>query len=369
MPTASAFIISEQTGQGREVRLAGRALPHRPITFEGSQRVETTWYAGSPVGSMQVLGPQEAPSTFTGEWKDKFIVSTNPDTGRTVNPDGVAQVNGVQTADAFTLCSVMDDIRRGGQEVQVRWDEITRNGVLTRFKHTYDRRQDIQWEMEFTWFSQGEANTPVAFQQEVDRQALGSKLQNSLAQLQALVTAPFAVVDSFANVAAQAVQDFSDAAQDVASTTQSVINTITQPIDAARRSLAALTSAADALDRIRDAITMQPARALYNGVDEAEVDYGQTLAAEDYTRRLASQARDTRYDLAGQALELQDRSGQQDILAVVAARDGQDLRDIANTYYGTQQQWRQLAQYNGLLTSALTAGTMVVVPSLRREDS
>lgn len=51
-----------------------------------------------------------------------------------------------------------------------------------------------------------------------------------------------------------------------------------------------------------------------------------------------------------------------DILAIVMGVEGGDLRSVSLTYYGTPNDWQQIATFNGLPGSAMQAGVRVRVP-------
>ena len=54
-----------------------------------------------------------------------------------------------------------------------------------------------------------------------------------------------------------------------------------------------------------------------------------------------------------------------DLAISFVARDDQDLREVAVTYYGDASAWRTIATHNGMRTSKLTAGQVVMVPNPR----
>src|SRR5262245_24990140 len=76
---ASSFTIeelsTEDVRKNRVVRLIGRALPYRPITFSGTMRHDITWYPGNPEATIQVLGAAEDPTTINGRWSDRWLGS------------------------------------------------------------------------------------------------------------------------------------------------------------------------------------------------------------------------------------------------------------------------------------------------------
>ena len=86
--TPSSFIIREITGLQRVLELQGRAMPYRGLKVGGDMRAEVTWYPGSPVGSLQILGPKEGETTIHGTWKDRFIMPSANGAGAAYWDDG-----------------------------------------------------------------------------------------------------------------------------------------------------------------------------------------------------------------------------------------------------------------------------------------
>ena len=71
-------------------------------------------------------------------------------------------------------------------------------------------------------------------------------------------------------------------------------------------------------------------------------------------------------ELRSATLILQDdyrKQLERDVQAVIYAREGDDLRIISTRFYGTPDNWRKLAQANGLTTARLTAGMRIVIPA------
>lgn len=143
------FVIRELTGQQREIRLRGRALPYRPLEFSGSQRTKLTWYQGNPIATQQVLGPIEDVTTVQGMWKDRFMTGDATNGGMLVNGDPAA------IAGAAEAVALMNEVRIGGNAVLVNWGPEVRVGILRNFSAKWDREQDVAWSMEFEWSSRG----------------------------------------------------------------------------------------------------------------------------------------------------------------------------------------------------------------------
>lgn len=362
-----AFVITEQTGDQRTLTLTGRALPYRPLTFSGDQRHDLTWYPGSSVATLQLLGPEEKPTTIKGMWKDRFIAQASlpisapslptpftPDvTGpfaTVTGPAGPAAVQNVRD-----LVDLVDDMRRKGQVLTVRWGSYVRQGILATFEHSWHTWNDVEWTMTFNWQAQGEnvdaprvasaASSAADFVQQA-QDALDGAVQQAV---NAAVDLPLDVINSLEQTVSFAQDQLDSAAQVVSAAT----SLATQPLDASR-SLAAVGSfLSDQYTTVMDQVVA--------------FDDDATLSAAEYTARQnhGLQARSTFRAARAFAIEQAQKflaSVDPDLLATVVARDNQDLRTLAIKYYGSADDWRFLAQHNQLSSSKLTAGQVVVVP-------
>ena len=120
----SPFIIRELSGDKREVRLTGRALPYRPFHLVGTQRVDATWLPGSSEATLTVLGAAEEPTQINGKWKQKYLSQA----------EKPFQLDNEQVATAQSAIELMNSIRLRGQLVEVTWMAETRRGIITRFE-------------------------------------------------------------------------------------------------------------------------------------------------------------------------------------------------------------------------------------------
>jgi hypothetical protein len=365
--TPSTFTIQElssQTGNAgaNSLVLAGRALPHRPYRLSGEMRAESTWYPGRPAATLQMLGAKENESTIGGWWKDRFIKPTT-DFGTTVQPSGIAEANGVQVADVMALAKFVDAIRRRGQLIEVTWDELTRQGYLRKFEQNWHRREDLEWEITFEWISQEKTLPPVGFHTQFSQSDLLANLQTALTSIQAAAIAPFQTIEAFNNAIDVATSQLSDAVDSIANASANIATAALSPVDAARRTLSALNSIVDGSNEIIDAVQNVPPLALINSPIDV-LGEGDALLASSFGRGLIRSAQNSRSIAADNIDQFRVQAEQQDVIAVFTARDVQDLRSISTQFYGTQEEWKRIMQFNGLSTSQLTAGEVVFVPRL-----
>lgn len=365
---ATTYVIRESTNGSFSapqniLSLAGRALPYRPFELDGEMRAESTWYPGNPIASLQMLGSKENETRCNGFWKDRFIQSVTDD-GLLVNPPGVAQWNGTQVADVFTLVQNVDGIRTRGQLIEVTWDEITRYGYLKRFVQKWNNRHDVEWEMTFDWISKDQPQAPVALPASIQQQDLGTQLRNALATMNNLITPPFEAAEDFLTTITDAQIQITNAVNDVTNAGINVTSSNISPQEQASRTLAALNNITSNADDIVTAIESRTPQSIINQPDPALLTLGDVLQASLYSRQLKDNCRDFASLSSDQGQKLQVQVNQTDIIATFIARQNMDLRDIANTYYGTQEQWHQIALFNGFISSALPAGQVVFVPRL-----
>lgn len=351
----STFSIRQLTGDRHELLLRGRALPSQGVSFRGTMRTQVVHYPGSPTATIQVLGPQEEPTTAGGAWRDIFF-----------GEGGSAEAifDGERLADAMATVAAADMIRRQGQLVEVAWDAIVRRGVLADFRHTWVRREDVTWEVSFEWISQGEDEQPVTFSRPIAQADFAARLRGSMDALnEALAGAslPYAAeVQAMINGARAAAEAATTAAQEAS---EAVLDKALEPAAAARRSVSIVSAASAAAGSIVSAAESRVARALVPG-DPAAMTHGKAFQAEAQSRALRRAARALRNTAVQDLVALQVAAGgTAQVIGRVVAREGQDLRELAVQFYGHPDQWRRLAAYNGRSGSLLHAGDLVVVPA------
>lgn len=363
-----SFFIEELTGDRRALKLSGRALPYRPFQLTGEQDVNVTWYPGSPVATGQVLGARELPTTLNGYWKDRFITPAVNEPA--APPPSLAQtaatVSGRPIASVKDLADLVDDMRRKGQEVQVRWLHTARRGFLKRFKQLWHDFRDLEWEMEFEWLSQAEEIPVTNVQREVDLPSVSDETSATLSQLEDVSPpAVGAALDpSFTDGLNSSILQMQQAVVDAGDAVFGAVDGALAPLDAARRMIGTLqfirAESAEVIDRINSRVG-RTVIAVERLADVAEIPTTTVIKVAGANFRMTRAARRNRHTATRNSIALA-RSIDSDLLDVIFARDGQDLRDISTVAYGTPDEHVRLRRFNGLRSSTLQAGQVVLIP-------
>lgn len=362
------LMIGQPLGQ---VSLEGRSLPYRPIVYEGRQRVKTTWYAGNTSATQQVMGAVLEPTTLTGMWKDKYL------------GDGAARA----------FCVLFDTIRKVGAPVEVTWGagfldgtvfggQFVRRGIIARTKWTFDRPQDVAWEMEFHWSSEGETTAPIL---------VSVGVENPREGFTGMVQSMLSVVDDVAAFRENPITRVVNLSEDITTGLDLIANKaieVTQIIDNA----AAATSALADIPRhiVERAIDVaQKVNLTLKGLEETmlnikDMQYETKDDAKQLLEYLGARLSIVQASTEARELAVETGSGltgqlYPEVLAEVRPPAGTDLRDLAFEFYGDPDLWFIIAQYNGLISSRTPSlpdgasdnpfGTRPLLIPLRQEGS
>ena len=368
-PNTPLITFSEVAGE-YAISLSARGLPYRPISFGGKQRVEFTWYPGSPNATTQMLGPEESAITMKGFWKDQFL-SVSKSGFTTTGTDFVRNPSVAQ------LVQVVDAMRRRGQVCSFEWGDLKRIGHITEFTQTWHNVHDCEWELTFSPLGQDDAQngTPVkapavspsavvgSFTQAVVN--INTRLSNASSEVKAGLNAPYLdSVDTLLFSTQQTVTLFANVVYNIAT---SLTSSYLRPSEAANGFLSALSQSTVALVNTGNTIAGRSIDALFNfrslggGLDS--VPLAKQTTAYQWQRLQREGARASAETLAGRFAQTK-QALQQDLLAVYTARENQDLSSVSTKYYGRPDYWHQLMDYNGLKESRLDIGQVVLVPKL-----
>lgn len=345
-----------------------RCLPYRPIKIGGKQRAEFTWYAGSPVATVQVLGTEEDPIELQGFWKERFLDSTS------------AILGGIPVATVIDLVDVVDTLRREGQEVQLTWGHLTRYGIITEFEQTWHNPYDCEWSLTFS---------PISIEPVVPQTTRPNKpdMAQALAATEAAIAAWSTsriqrvgpnISDSLAATYEELDEQLANQLKEVREAVEGTVGGFFSSIDAARRMGAALVNTVRLLSVFAQSTLQRSQNVLMDTQDLANtLTLGQVdvLAGNPEAVSLASklQARLFKSEQESASTELRDvfieeigpvvQSLAPPLVATFLANNDMDLRDVSLRFYGTPDQWRFLKDYNLLTSSKLEAGELIWVPA------
>jgi len=344
--TAEALAIEEVTGSERSIELRNRALPYRPASFPGEQRIKKSTYPGNPVSTIQVLGPNELPIELKGTWKSRYI-------------DGDATLSGFPDLilpgiplDAEILSAAFERLRVAGNQIEVSWGPVVRRGVITKFVPNFQRVEDIEWTLTIEPSQRGERVAPFVSLPSLPTIEINAAL---LALLDVFAGIPFFIPNVTGPLLAAEIL-----AQNATLTLVSSLSSISGIPSISPSQFFSVATAAEAVrgasDTIRDLAADQSIEDFIPTATIADV-----LAAENW-RRAASAAA---LVLAAEAMRAREavRSRVADnVIATTVLRENQTLRDLALLYYGSSDAWTTIADFNGFVTSTPPAGTRVKVP-------
>lgn len=348
--------LLEGPDAGTTVELLGRALPYRGTVYETEQRLKTTWYPGNPVATQQVMGPVDKPTTINGIWKDRFL------------GNGVAK----QLVDTFEgLC-------RSGYSVEVSWGQgmlpegtmlpgppagpkwpIIRRGIIKNIKATYDRPQDIAWELVFEWLGRDEAAAPPLTQAGLLSNQNGfdqikvefSDSQDGISAFRESPLAQLAGVSARINAALDEAQKSIDnmvGFVDSATTSlQDIRDFGNVPREVIERGRLLAAQGADSLRRANDALLSIPL-SLLTQVDSALTWLDAVTQIFDTIHQ-----NDEAQESANNTTEALAKQMRPEVLAELRPVPGSDLRDVAREWYGDPDLWYIIADFNNLSSSVV----------------
>jgi nucleoid-associated protein YgaU len=361
MVDTSPFVIRELTGEQREIQLTGRALPYRPFTLRGTQRVELTWLPGAPEATDTVLGGTEAPTTIRGYWKSKFLGQQ----GAGVAPFLLDNAPVLTTRNAIRI---MDEIRQSGQKVEVQWLDVLRHGFLKEFEQSWNNSEDCEWTMDFEWSSRGIVTQPAVFITDVEIGGAFSVLQEQMAKLDEIGTPNFNLLDKFLATIQGFQQKIQEGIDNVEDTIINFTNKVLSTVRATRGIIATLRGIENEASLMVAFLSSSASGAINGARPVQDQGYSEVLSAQLYAEELRAWA----YFMRGIAIQNRTQMQSQistDVLATYIARAGEDLRDVSARFYSTPFEWRRIMVFNDLNSIELSSGQVVLVPKLNPNDA
>lgn len=375
------LFISERNGLKRAIVLRGRSLPFKgAVLVEDEQRMEVTFFPGNPVAYSQILGPQLTKTTFNGKWQDKYLsspdnapaVSNFPQVtaaGRPPMPGGLI-VTGQTfissgafpgTQDLRLSKTVRDAFRlltRSGAHMRVEWNDWVRFGHIARFNAAPDADDEWIWELEFNWTGDTEAQ-PKAYEPNLNVKSFLDVLANLLDGLNGLLLLPGLIMQ-------RTFGAFLSDIADIGVQLSKLIKTLTGFVDFTFVPLQQLAALKAMMYAIRKQILDLFAKLA--GRDprlsgSSRRDGNGTWESEQLVRKVRQILNLIAQENAVRLGEIEAASaGQVDRIYLVESLTS--LRHISIEVYGTANNWRQIAAFNGRASAIVEAGTLLRIPRL-----
>ena len=394
---ASPYVVEEIEGLRRGISLRGRSLPYQGVSYNATQRIQQTWNPGNPVATSQIDGPELDDVPISGMWKDIFLFEAENAPSLTNFPalvrgagegalDAVpAGGNPVAFQNARRAEIVMfafEQLRKAASLCRIEWGSIVRYGHVHKTSFRFDRIEDITWEITLK-ISGERPNQPAPAPKQTNvtadiRSLISQIVTDRLAEDLPDELSPFDQAQALINLMESALRniqyfrtgvsllDITQSITRLGSLVTSLLNTLEgfanlaffplEVIGTIRQTLKSIELEGELMvQRFRARAASTFAAATGNPAEVAAANAMQQILRDRIKRMAADAARIRR---AMEKLEAED------LLKVVVARAGETLRDIARREYGTETNWRSLANFNGFSSSIVPIGTVVRVPDL-----
>lgn len=410
--TSSSFSFKELSGQQRILRLNGRALPYRPFRNTVRQRNDATMLPGYSRASITLLGPEDPPTTINGKWKNKYISANEADAieGSVIQRAVEAVDQAIATVGAsagFGLSSqfgtnetipiefqgqrvktvreaanIIDTWVRTGQLLEVSWDTIAYHGLIEEWETAWHNVHDLEWEMTFRWISRAEPTVRALLADELsvnDTASIFQQLSDRIG-LEALPpTFPMAE-DVFRDMDAL-IKRIAATTQAVADTIQSVANLIMAPANAVRQIVALCNTIEGQCRQLVENLQLtfvsggqypkytniDPNVGLTGSVNPGIIQpivarsFSERMVVAEYTNRVSAVVKELQRESVARSRSYSAQLTS-DLVSVHAARQGQDLRDVSQIYYGTPHEWRRIFVFNELTSTDLRPNQVLLIP-------
>lgn len=403
---SSSLTIQElsATGEvsGRQLILVGGGLPLMGADWSMKLSAKTTWYPGNgDEGTQQVLGPQEVPSHWNGDWR-RTIMGGLPSKFIDANGDSTFVFRPMDLWDIF------EAIARAGQRLRVIWAvttpdgdanqeaRVVREGRCTDLKFKVTRSTDIEWEATFDWVSRGKPSTLKvasvrngtvndlsaaylnklkALQDANTAALLASQAPQSLTlgQLEAIASYPTAVTDSLARSVTQ-----------LTSNVEQVVNIArtlgTQPYQVANRALDLAHNTISQTNTMYDTLSEIPYESLTTKSKFADLIRAsktfatQSNAARDLARtgqQFSAQLQQQIQAYAMGRLDPKRLADPSSVQRAYVAKAGDTPQRVSQRFYNSPDHAVDILRANHLPwhLPTLPAGKVLIIPALPTVDA
>lgn len=390
---SNSLVIEELTGTKRRLELRGAGMPFRPTGWGSETVVSTKWFPGNREGNQHVLSPRIIPAEWEGVWRTTQLLRTP---ALWAAAEGAT---GQEVAFAHELQAIFESLQMEGQVLRVTWAtqspasslqvanpiprrelRIVRVGRLTSVNFRYETVDDLGWGATFEWSGRGDGKgvfvTPSRDLVAAIRSAIVSQegvravvltgleappTRFSLGQLEAVVDAPRAIVDSFARAAIAVTSRLKDLGDLVLKVRDTPAALVGRALDVANNAVATSNNFLDQISRegpetwtASTKLSMLTKTASFYGEAQTQAE----LMA-DANVGLAEVARRRRSALVGSG----DRVGAGDVMQVHLPREGETWSTIAIKFYG-EDLGGEVARANGFPEyQVIPPRTPIIIPA------
>jgi len=367
----------------------------------------TTWYPGNgEEATQQILGPQEVPSNWHGEWKRTLMGKA---------PTSYTDENGADQTivDPHVLADVLEDIFRTGFRLRVTWivegltagqtyKKVREGRVLEGgWKFKYTRIQDIEWEAQFDWLGRGRTTQRVVAVRDSSMDALTASMNaqaanlaslqaaagfissNStvrlsastltLGQLETLAAAPYALLQAFGQKIQQIVSRIKQAT-DIGSSLENL------PFAVANKGITAALDAVQTSNAICDQLGQVPPEQMALSTRVSDItramsfyaqnkDQAQALSksGQDFADRL--RARQATIGLQGKNRPQSSSMVASGIIAIYITKTGDTPQTISADFYDSPDHASDILRANRLplYQPTFPKGKVLIIPVLQTQ--
>lgn len=340
----SDFVLQELTGARRTLRLRRSAKPQQGLALPMVTREKTVHYQGNIHGTQQIFGGHFAPITLQGMWRDWHLVR------------GLVTLDGQPVTTARALVDIVTSMWLAGSDMEMAWDGYRYRGIIQRFTPTWDRREDVGWELRFGTRGPGTEVSNQRYEPDFDPYGAPDSILRTisafLSSVQAGIdnarawegqfTAHLGRVNTLRIQTESVIQSAGDGALAPLRLTSRVMQTATD-----------LTGIFSAVRRVAQDATL--------GTMTVNTDALALARAFSSGSRISRAAR-VASGSTGRIVARARRRIEPDVRTIVRATEATDLRRVAAEQYGSASQWRRIATFNGFDGSLVKAGTIILVP-------
>jgi hypothetical protein len=390
-------VIIEQMSASAEdnyqLVLYGRAMPYRPLDFKKDAVAVKHVYPGNPEATIHMLGIDHPNTTWKGMWKTRFLADVVPPQAQGIFDAAAERATQVITSpitgagepinDAITASQavamwgkvgapgerlktageVRDKVwklQQDGIRLKVTWDDVARVGIIKGTSFPTDRREDIAWEIEWMWLSDA-IPTRVAVVADQDLSQFPEGLLDKVQNFRKTVTAParFAkavldAIDEDINLIESSILEMSGIVTDYTDLGVEALDTLQNAMGVANTVRLAAFRITDSLDAVS---------AEWSSTTD---QFSDVAAAAGYKTEAKSQMSEIAAD-AGAMMDAIASWIEPEVEQSFVMPRGMDLRGVSTKFYGTPDNWRDIADYNMIEGTQVEAGLTILIPTLPRK--